>query len=112
FVARLPVVTLELAGKALDVRLKPIPRPFRLVSQLNPPSAFERADKLAARQDMTLDRILKRGFGHARPQCQFGVQRVKLEVVVVGRAGGRTRSAVTVAAEIVPSRSASLCRPC
>src|SRR3989454_7131967 len=36
---------------------------------------------------MILDRILKRGFGSARQQCQFGVQRVELEVVVVGRAG-------------------------
>src|SRR5439155_377308 len=107
----LPVVTLELAGKALDVGLKPIPRAFRLVTQLNPPSAFERDDKLAARQDMTLDRVLKRGFGRARPQCQFGVQRVKLEVVVVGRAGRRTRSAVTVASEIVASLRASLGPP-
>src|SRR3989442_8832365 len=77
----------------------------------NPPSAFERADKLTARQDMTLDRILKRGFGSARPQCQFGVQRVELEVVVVGRAWRRTRPAVTVAAEIVASLSAPLGRP-
>jgi len=57
FIARLAVVSLELAGQTLDVFLEPIPCIPGLVCHLNPPSVFA-------------PRLL--GQRMARPECKYG----------------------------------------
>jgi hypothetical protein len=81
-----------------------------------PPLPLVRADELGRRQDVPLDRLLKRGLGRAGGELEFGVEGVLPEdVVVAAVAGGRTRPAVSDRAEVVSPpalRARALPEPC